>query len=241
MTVNTPSEVWVSPEFLNWSGYPTSYLLDEEEAVREQQEIWHHANLILENVRCTHDLVLCLFQLNRVVDFRDQLLEKCYGFRNLPGFSRRRLHDILEEVGLVKPIMRKKLNTLRNRLAHSQDAEIPTHTECEELSEFVWYFLRSTDRFSALPIATVDFDYHRESDMFHYGVEITNARESWNIELLGRIDVAHFCMTYVDQWVRLTDVSVLKFIDNNRVVVRGLVTGEQKFKLRFAKRLFEIY
>jgi hypothetical protein len=43
----------------------------------------------------------------------------------------------MELVGVVKPLTRKRLDAIRNRLMHIPDAKVPPVDECADLAEFV--------------------------------------------------------------------------------------------------------
>lgn len=88
-----------------------------------------------------------MFQLNRAVDFRDRLLARIYSFKHIPGSQRfRNQHEVMCKLGLILPLMKTKLDVVRNELMHKPEAAPPSIQVCRELMEFTWYYLRSTDR-----------------------------------------------------------------------------------------------
>lgn len=63
--------------------------------------------------------------------------------------------EILEHLGLARPLILRRLKDLRNTVEH-QDRGAPTHAECANLVDSVWYFLRSTDPFAVQRISSFD-------------------------------------------------------------------------------------
>lgn len=55
--------------------------------------------------------------------------------------------EMLGHFGIARPAMLEEISALRNLLEHQHKAP-PGTARCQELVEFVWYFLRSTDALS---------------------------------------------------------------------------------------------
>jgi hypothetical protein len=109
-------------------------------------EIWKHADRLLSAVDPSdQDLQAAIIQLDRAVDFRQKLLNEIYHFEKLPGMRKKNVYEITVELGIVKPLMKARLAGLRNKLMHNNAAKQPDVAACRELSEFAWYYLRSTD------------------------------------------------------------------------------------------------
>ena len=89
--------------------------------------------------------------------------------------------EILAFLGIAKPILAKKLFNLRNRGEH-QFEDPPSVGECQELSEFVWYFLRTTDMMLRRIITDVVFDGPHES--YHLSGE---NHPDWRIWVKGTV------------------------------------------------------
>lgn len=52
---------------------------------------------------------------------------------------------MLEAFGIVRPLLLKKLLKIRNDIEH-EDSDPPSHNQCKEYVDVVWYFLKSTNR-----------------------------------------------------------------------------------------------
>ena len=246
--METPSKVWLSPEFLGWDGYHQSHGGNNEKIVREHHSIWQHANELLVNRNDRHFVTSCLIQLNRVVDFRDKALDECYSFRKIPGLSRQSRHEIMELVGVVKPLMRKKLDSVRNRLMHIQGTEPPPVQECAELAEFVWYFLKSTDRIAAFPIETVQFyDNGADTDAFNPDVEVEIADSAWKLIVTAKVRPAHISSILIPEWVQIDTGTGLPWeaaettTDGKAFRLRGIVVDSDQFVQSFVKKMFQVY
>jgi hypothetical protein len=182
--------VWLDAEFLQWESEVDSCYSVEAEPVRKHHAILRHAESLLHASATEYDLSSSIFQLNRVVDFRDKHLNDCYRFRKIPGFAKSNQSDIMEEMGIVKPLMRKKLDGLRNRVMHIANEPVPTLEVCLELSEFVWYYLRATDHMALSTAIEVVFRRGGAGTDEDVGVVICDvAPKSWIISVRGILKV----------------------------------------------------
>lgn len=149
--------VWVPARFLGWD-YDT-YGTDELDpaGLERAYSIWGHANDKL-NGDCTEfDRIDVVTTLKRSVTQRVSALKKAYGFNLLPlaGKPKRDL-DILHRLGLIRPLMLRSLIEIRNALEH-EDVTPPDHKDCLALTEFVWYFLKSTDPLLRCRLSEVEY------------------------------------------------------------------------------------
>ena len=83
----------------------------------------------------------------------DYLLNRVRGLIGLP--KKTDTLEILQHLGLARPLILRRLKDLRNTVEH-QDRGAPTYTECANLVDSVWYFLRSTDPFAVQRISSFD-------------------------------------------------------------------------------------
>jgi hypothetical protein len=98
-----------------------------------------------------------LVNLRRAVDFRIKNLVDRYNFKRVPLEDKPRGSlELLEFFGIVQPLMAGQLIELRNAVEH-EDHEPPDVSKLKELSEFTWYFLRSTD-LRIKPTGSLSFD-----------------------------------------------------------------------------------
>jgi hypothetical protein len=116
----------------------------EAPALQRAYRMWAHAQSRLaagdEFAR-----VDALSTLKRAVNQRLRLLNHAYRFRTMPLKDMpKHVLEQLAYLGIVRPLMLRKLFELRNAIEHD-DEPPPSAGASEELLEFVWYFLRSTD------------------------------------------------------------------------------------------------
>lgn len=103
--------------------------------------------LAKEHVTDTDLRHVCL-AINRSLDFRAKSLRSALSLKMLDDLIRHREGvldgwDLLDAVGLVRPIMLKKIKAIRNSIEHEW-LDAPSLDTCEEFAEFAFYFLRAT-------------------------------------------------------------------------------------------------
>ena len=92
--------------------------------------------------------------------------------------------------------MLKKLYSIRNKVEH-EDAAPPTLSECTELIDFVWYYLRSTDKIcSEIPESLIFEDYscdfEHETEKRNWLSISISPEQKWEIRINGWINEKHF-------------------------------------------------
>ncbi len=107
------------------------------------------------------------------------------GFLASRNFSKQ--HEIMCELGLILPIMKSKLDALRNRLMHQPGVKPPASTVCRELLEFTWYYLRSTDRLCSKTADTFEMSYTSKRNPTALSLTWEVIRGSWTILVNGWI------------------------------------------------------
>lgn len=150
--------MWLDPAFLSWENHYMSWKpLDRKKAKRPYEIHEHASNRLAQGTNL--DRVDAITTLKRAVTHRVQVLKAAYGLDALeiPGKPKRDL-ELLAYLGIVRPLMLKRLIDIRNIVEH-EDSDPPAGDDCEIFADFVWYFLRSTDvlahrklsRFSVVP------------------------------------------------------------------------------------------
>lgn len=137
--------IWLPLDILSGETQRGSHRYVQDEEWKKHYEILDHANYLLGIEKSEHDRACAIFQLNRAVELRDKFLNKIYQFRKIKGFKGLGQNEIMERLDMIKPMMKGKLDSIRNKVMHKANENIPSRDECYELSEFVWYFLRVTD------------------------------------------------------------------------------------------------
>ena len=140
------SQIYVDPkiyakggEALSWRFHHASWKI--------QHEIWEHGNKLISSPSPSQqDLEAAVIQLQRAVELRDKLLDKIYGFENIPGRKGTNKYAIMADLGIIRPTLKIQLRELRNSLIHDPQASTVTRQECEFLADAAWYYLKVTDR-----------------------------------------------------------------------------------------------
>ena len=184
--------------------------------------------------------------LKRAIDHRARKLDECYDFRSIPIRDKPQDHlDLLGHFGLIRPTLLRKLRDIRNRIEHQDDAP-PDLTQCRELSDFVWFFLRVTDRFVQRvpdlivlkPDHSVDGGYFAEIQVAppdNWAPALrgwlpaewvsTSPKEGWLSTVLEKIQTASQFSKESKQSSKSTSALMREGIEENDVYVHGIVRG----------------
>ncbi len=86
-----------------------------------------------------------LSNLQRAIDHRIKRISTIYSFKAMNSFGFPKEYvERLEVFGLIKPLMIDAIFKIRNQIEHHYH-EPPDRKRCNELADFVWYFLKATD------------------------------------------------------------------------------------------------
>jgi hypothetical protein len=121
---------------------------------------WEQADKNISNATSEMDYVDSIVNLNRAIDCRLKVLSKIYCFKNIPFINYKKNNlEALETLGIIRLTMIKKLNGLRNALEHRYENP-PKQSRCLEFLDFVWYFLKSSDKLSRVVLTEFTLEYH---------------------------------------------------------------------------------
>lgn len=137
--------IWLPSDIFNGESQREGSRYVNDDEWRMHYEILDHANYLLDIEKSDHDRACAVFQLNRAVELRDKFLGRIYHFRRIKSFRGLGQSEIMEQLDMIKPMLKGKLDSIRNRVMHKANESAPPIQVCHELSEFVWYFLRVTD------------------------------------------------------------------------------------------------
>lgn len=118
------------------------------------------------------------------------MLEDIYGFRqlDLPQKSKDYL-ALLESIGIVRPIILKKLLEIRNNIEHADEVP-PSSSSCRELTDVVWYFLKSSDHL--VMRKTTNLNYSRDGFETNYFISTAIKDRSLNdVKINGWLPKSH--------------------------------------------------
>ena len=165
-------KVWLSNELLKWEYTPSGGSVMNPKYKQRAYEIWEHANELIERETEKFNLEDAIINLKRAIDQRLKLIEEIYEFKkknteykNIPYL------ELLEKFGIIRNHMMKKLLQIRNGIEH-RDENAPSKERCKELSDMVWYFLKSTDDIVSVKRQYIDINIGYEYEESPYGFDM---------------------------------------------------------------------
>lgn len=169
---------WVKHDFLNW--FATKEVSDylDDEIWKRPYEIWNHASTLLHNDSSSLERVDAISTLKRSLNSRIKQFEKVYKITSLFEKSNNQYLQLLEQLGLIRPLLIKQLMEIRNEIEH-KDKKPPKIERCLEFLDIVWYFLKTTDTY--MRVQTNSFTLHPVEYYF------SNSEETYWIETKIRI------------------------------------------------------
>ena len=154
---NSSRSMWIPIEVLDWPA-STESMGGRNTDWESHYKPWEHANESLSGRASLQDRASAILQLRRAIDLRDKALKAVYALDRIPCLAKSAYPKILTDLGIVMPLMRKKLIDLRNEVAHEKVNPDVDLDRCLEYCEFTWYFLKSTDHLLSAPIQEIGFD-----------------------------------------------------------------------------------
>lgn len=183
-TIQPGNEVYLTGQFLFEGGWSNSWEYHRSSS-KKQLEIWNHGNeLLLKSNPSQQDLATALIQFQRAVELRDKLLDKLYGFENIPGKASVGKYAIMADLGIIRPTLKVRLRELRNRLMHDPDELHLTDDECALLADTSWYYLRVTDRIAEQCSDEIHYDLG-SSATGQSGLTVRVEPVSWKMNATG--------------------------------------------------------
>ncbi|WP_444920676.1 hypothetical protein ACJJID_18155 [Microbulbifer sp. CnH-101-G] len=175
------NRIWVDKLVLDWCVRSQSSSETSHKDRMRAYELWNHAESILNSNNDELHRVDAISTLKRCLNQRLKFIEYVYGFREISlDSSPKGYLELLETFNLVRPLMLKKLMTIRNDIEHN-DAEPPSIERCLELPDLSWYFLKSTDGFLAW----------RQDDFIYYDVDDNGRETQYWINIAVDFDLNH--------------------------------------------------
>ncbi len=137
--------VWISPEVLEWTPSLQGWKDQPELLWKRAHTLWAHADRTIQSAQGELSLVDGITALKRSLNQRTRHLLASFALPTIPLSEKPKgTLELLEFIGVIRPVLFRKLLSIRNALEH-EDSPPPSQSYCLELSEFVWYFLRATD------------------------------------------------------------------------------------------------
>lgn len=157
----------------NWLFEKTNYQIAissiiEEDILQRSYELWNRADKLIQKNETSFDLADGISNLKRSLNHRLKTIESIYNFKYIDFKNKPRGYlELLESYGLVKPYLIKMVMEIRNDIEHN-DASPPKAVRCLELSDMIWYFLKSTD--------TLIHSFPTQLDSYIYDYRIVEPR-----------------------------------------------------------------
>ncbi len=147
-----------------------------------------HARELLSNKKGEFFRADAISTLKRALDVRLKSINEIYNFDKLFGSPKVHLIEALEICGILRPLMLRQLLDIRNLVEH-KDRNPPSFRRCSEFEDYVWYFLKSTDKLLGGPFSTFDF-IDPNSLNFEYDLDCSR-KTNWDFKVSGWFRRAH--------------------------------------------------
>jgi hypothetical protein len=150
--------LYISTEILKWDTFIGSWSNVEIQEIKRPYEILSHSESLIKENASDFNLSDSIANLRRALNHRLKQIEDNYKLKSAKyiGMPKGYL-ELLEEYGLAKPYIIKKLMEIRNKIEH-KDIKPPRRDRCRELIDITWYFLKSTDRLLHVVPSEINLD-----------------------------------------------------------------------------------
>jgi len=202
--------MFISNKILDWNLQIDSFHVHDSEW-KIPHEGWRHAENILKNDAEKYHRIDAIATLKRAIDYRVKDLGAKYNLKGIgPEWKKKNKYEILAHFNIIKPIMLKKLLVIRNRIEHEHSAP-PSLEACLELSEFVWYFLKSTDSFSQRVADSFILDESPELDNRHCFIVTPDIKNNWNLDVSGWLKNCYYSSSNQDNFFEIQNARIETF------------------------------
>lgn len=193
--------IWISSKIFTWPVSRSSWTPGDYWGARRAYELLDHAERILNPNSDRNQRADVISNLKRAVDHRLKILNDLYRFKGIPiqDLPKEQL-DVMQRFGIVRQLMLGKLYDIRNAVEH-EDSPPPSHDSIKELAEFVWYFLRTTDRLARdKGMATKYSTWSIEAGDRLFEVEFVT-ENPWELKVRCWLDEDMYSETSKDDWL----------------------------------------
>ncbi|WP_152547096.1 hypothetical protein [Amycolatopsis orientalis] len=222
---------WIEVIWRNWYRDGGSSNPDDETLAARAYQHWRHAEILLDGVSSEFHRTDIITTLKRAIDHRLRTLRSTYKFNRMiqtSGERKLKEFELLERLNVVRPFMLHRLIRIRNAVEH-QDVAPPEVSECRELVELVWYFLRSTDILVCAPMNDIDLvlpdETHVNDPISYgtYGISIAYQFEDWLPRVSGNFPKSSVSLTEKDGWA---EIAVNRYVEREDLVFfTGVIRG----------------
>lgn len=230
-------DIFIDPAWIDFDYDGAAHNHLDQYVFSRSYKMWRHAESKVTPNAPDLDLADSILWLNRAVNLRTVSLYKDHGLRAIArslGMNRARPTEVMAEIGLIRPRMLRELTVLRNAVEH-EDADPPSLQRCQEFSEFVWYFLRSTDNVARSKLDHLDLRAYSSTGGISIDFEADDAR----LSIYGQLSIEQV------SWIRRDDWTSIELLEKPRikarmVLFRGNVTGPRESLVRIWRRYFQL-
>lgn len=201
--------------------------------------LWNHANTLIQNANTEFELEDGIIDLKRALNHRLKLIEQIYGFKQyIPEYKNIPYLEILERLSIIKPSLLKKLLIIRNNIEHNDDSA-PEQERCLELSDIVWYFLKSTDQMCNLLYNDIEC-IDEENDNQFFSIKI-DYEKPFNISIRGLLNKNDLSFSYTESFLELNVLNDIDYVGTDKVSFNGILRQDIIQKEFILKFLFNIF
>jgi hypothetical protein len=195
--------MYLTPEVLEWKAEAEGSSIPDQSLWKRAYKIWAHAEQVLSCPTTEFQRVDAITTLKRASDHRVRLLNDFYSLRNISikGKPSEILY-LLEFVGIIRPLMLQKLIDIRNAVEH-EDASPPSHEDCQVFLEFMWYFLRSTDKLTQYVLEDIGLRPFGEDENYYWLTVSSGPEHNWVPKLFGWVKPDMLSNEPKDNWLVL--------------------------------------
>jgi hypothetical protein len=181
-------------EILNWHPIIVSGTIKDQDDWDKSYTYLELAYEILKEHKKDIGRIDVISNLKRAIDHRIKRISRSYNFKNMNNLGLP--NEYIQRMAyfdLIKPSMIDVILKIRNLIEHHYDKP-PDAKRCEELSDFVWYFLKATDYHSKFKTTSVilDCDYEPGYDPIYWlGIDCSYPYQWQNLSIYGWLHPEH--------------------------------------------------
>jgi len=167
--------MFINRQFMKWDVTPEGISMQDKSLFDRPWSLYDRAEKKLATDTSPDSRGEFFITLKRAIDRRLKGIEQIHEFTKLSLpikiKSKSRL-ELLEYLGIVRPLLIKKLMTIRNDIEH-HDMRPPSMTICQQFLDTTWYFLKSTDFLVIRRVSDLVFEkYDGKGNETAYGVSV---------------------------------------------------------------------
>jgi len=235
---NITNKIWLSNKIFEIYSPCSGGTVVDSNFRKRAYHLWHHANDLIQNATNDFQLEDGIIDLKRALNHRLKLIEELYGFKkNILEYKNTPYLEILAKLSIIRPSLLKKLLIIRNNIEHNDDGA-PEQERCLELSDVVWYFLKSTDQMCNFIYEDIEFiDTNNDSLFFDITVDY---QKPLNISIRGLLDKQYLSFSYEESFLEINIQDNMEYIDTDNISFNGYLSKNFEQTELLLKLLFNV-